>query len=180
MTERQAGDPPVDCDQDHPQGLSVPVMMENSPEPVVPASFEELVQLRRQWIQDSLVPWCRAARRIELLQAEQEWVDLAGRPTPGATLWLWAWQRFPQLCVEGLTTINETCQVQVRLQSGETAQGFPDARNSQRGQLILLCPDNRVAGPFSIDDIVAVEQVPDNLARECPAHDPLADCDLSG
>ena len=88
-------------------------------------------------------------------------VDIAGKVDENATLWTWAWSRFPDLVYEGLSGVNETREVTVTLNSGETATGFPDARQSTMGQLVLVSSDLRQPqiGPFSIDDIARVEAV---------------------
>ncbi|MEZ5942403.1 MAG: hypothetical protein R3C18_13500 [Planctomycetaceae bacterium] len=122
------------------------------------AKFEELIESRKAWIEEVLRPWCVAAPRVELLKAEQEWTDIAGRAGVEFTLWPWAWSRFPVLYVEGMGGINETHKVQVTLDSGHSVSGFPDSRESQRGQLVLLGDDGHV-GPYSIDSIVAIERV---------------------
>ncbi len=121
-------------------------------------TFPELAASRREWIHDVLIPWCRRAPRKDLIQAEQEWQDLAGRPAPEMTLWLWAWQRFPALCEEGLTTLNETWPVRVHLRDGRAASGYPDARQSRQGKLLLVADSGELAGPYSIDDIESVER----------------------
>lgn len=120
-------------------------------------TFHELVESRKAWIAQVLKPWCRVASRRDLLMAEQEWVDLAGRPAPEKTLWLWAWSRFPALVEEELATIDETRTVTVRCRDGRTGHGFPDARQSERGELILVSETGETAGPFSIDEIMSVE-----------------------
>ena len=127
------------------------------------ADFEELVASRRAWISDVLEPWCRQASRKELLQAEKEWGDIAGRVDANATLWTWAWSRFPALVHEGIAGVDETKPVRVTLHDGEVVEGYPDARASERGQLTLLVvsPDqpgqSTNVGPFAIDNIVSVE-----------------------
>jgi hypothetical protein len=125
------------------------------------ASFAELVASRKAWIAGVLEPWCRAAARSELLKAEPEWVDIAGKVDPEATLWRWAWSRFPDLVHESLG-IEETSAVEVRLRDGRVVRGFPDGRQSRRGQLMLLAESEfgrfHEAGPFSIDDIAAVHK----------------------
>jgi hypothetical protein len=90
-----------------------------------------------------------------------EWGDIAGRVDQNATLWTWAWSRFPELVYEGLSGINETREVLVTLKAGETASGFPDARQSTEGQLVLVPADRSLGscGPFSIDDIARVDAV---------------------
>ena len=125
-------------------------------------SFEELVTSRKAWINEILRPWCQQARRSELKKAEPDWLDIAGKVDPEKTLWLWAWSRFPALVHESLG-IEETSEVEVGLRDGRVIHGFPDARNSLRGQLTIWGRDGVVErpgelGPFSIDDIVAVDR----------------------
>lgn len=119
--------------------------------------FSELAASRRHWIDSVLIPWCKTAARKELLLAEREWIDIAGRPSAESTLWLWAWSRFPVLYDPQLATINETRAVTVHLQSGQAASGFPDARRSIAGQLHLADENGKTHGPFLIDEIVRVE-----------------------
>lgn len=123
------------------------------------ATFEELVASRKAWIADVLQPWCRSAARRDLLQAEQEWMDIAGRADTGATLWSWAWSRFPDLVHEGLNGINETQIVTVQLHDGRSCRGYPDGRAAGPGQLVLISdePDGPAYGPISIDEIQSVE-----------------------
>lgn len=123
-------------------------------------SFSDLVTSRRHWIETVLIPWCRTACRRDLQLAEQEWQDLAGRPAPELTLWLWAWNRFPELCDPGLTTLNETLPVTVTCRNGQTFTGFPDARCSLAGQLVLCGAVGPVTGPISIDEILTVTRAP--------------------
>jgi hypothetical protein len=129
------------------------------------AGFDELAASRREWIENVLRPWCAQARLIDLKRAEAEWGDLAGRPDPEATLWTWAWSRFPDLVVEGMRGVNETYEVTVTLQDGRTITGFPDGRKSVQGRLVLLCTSDDTSGrtvesePFSIDDVSAVERI---------------------
>ena len=125
-------------------------------------SFEELVNARKTWLNEVLRPWCQVACRSDLLKAEPDWTDIAGKVDPVKTLWLWAWSRFPELVHESLG-IEETSEVEIDLRDGRTFSGFPDARDTLRGQLILLGTDastNTLArlGPFSIDDIVSVRR----------------------
>jgi hypothetical protein len=124
-------------------------------------TFDELAASRRLWIAEVLEPWCREASRKDLLRAALEWGDIAGRVDENATLWTWAWRRFPELVYEGLSGVNETREVQVTLKTGETWTGFPDARQSREGQLVLVSADRKLGqlGPFSIDDIARVEAV---------------------
>ncbi len=134
-------------------------------------TFEDLVTSRRKWIEEELRPWCQSASRKQLIKAEHEWEDIAGRAAAEQTLWTWAWERFPSLVYEGLTGVNETQRIAVELSDGETMIGFPDGRRSQRGELFLLTGENDMkeastsklaeAGPFSLDDIVSVNAVAD-------------------
>ncbi len=125
-------------------------------------SFEDLAASRRRWIADILRPWCLQATLKQLKQAELEWLDIAGRVDAHASLWTWAWDRFPELTHEGLPGVNETHKVAVELRDGQTVSGFPDSRRSLQGMLVLLGEgDNgrlQHLGPFSIDDIVAVRR----------------------
>lgn len=130
------------------------------------SQFEQLAASRRQWIEDVLRPWCRVACRKDLIKAEDEWVDIAGRAAAEQTLWTWAWERFPDLVHDGLTGVNETQQVTITLTSGESHTGYPEGRRSQRGELLLVLPDEQTstsdlseAGPFSLDEIARVEVV---------------------
>lgn len=127
------------------------------------ATFDELVTSRKRWIDEVLIPWCRAASRKDLVRAAMDWGDIAGRVDENATLWTWAWGRFPELVHEGLSGVNETRPVRVSLKSGEMVSGFPDARQSTNGLLVLIAnpPGNERLGPFSIDDIARVE--PDSI-----------------
>ena len=125
-------------------------------------SFEELVTSRKSWLNEVLKPWCQQAGRADLIKAEPDWVDIAGKVDPNKTLWAWAWARFPDLVHESLG-IEETTEVEVSLKDGSNYQGFPDSRKSQRGQLFLFGYDSVAAksvefGPFSIDDIESVRR----------------------
>jgi hypothetical protein len=133
--------------------ILVPLSTENNM-----ATFDELVSSRRNWIDEVLIPWCRSAARKDLLRAAMDWGDIAGRVDENATLWTWAWSRFPELVHEGLSGVNETRPVRVVLKSGESATGFPDARQSTNGQLVLvaIAEGNQLLGPFSIDDVAEV------------------------
>jgi len=130
--------------------------------PIMP-TFDELAVSRIEWIDSVLKPWCRQASFKELLKAEQEWGDVAGRVDPEASLWTWAWSRFPDLVHEGMSGVNETNEVQVTLKDGTTIVGFPDARQSTRGRLVLLCRcesrQSEASGPHSIDDVASVARV---------------------
>jgi len=121
-------------------------------------TFTELVASRRAWLMDLLVPWCRVAVRADLLRAEQEWTDIAGKIAPERSLWLWAWSRFPALYVEGLGGLEESWPVRVELRGGSTIEGFPDNRSSERGQLVIQSAAG-VTQPISIDEIVTVDRI---------------------
>lgn len=123
-------------------------------------TFTELAASRREWIEQVLRPWCASAARSELVQAELEWVDIAGRVDPQATLWKWAWGRFPALVHEGLPGVSETAPVRVRLKDGTSIEGFPDNRQTRAGRLVLLT-ESGDSDPISIDDIASVEGIPD-------------------
>ncbi|QDT31120.1 hypothetical protein Mal48_03510 [Thalassoglobus polymorphus] len=134
--------------------------VENPPSPYDPflmKSFQDLVQSRRQWIDENLTPWCKVASRKDLLLAEHEWQDLAGRPAPEMTLWKWAWERFPVLSQEGFHGIDETNPVVVTCQDGRIGQGYPDAGRSEGGLLFLIGEAGEVVGPFAIDEISTIE-----------------------
>lgn len=136
------------------------VMTDSTLNPL-PASFEDLAASRRLWIEQILRPWCRQMPLKELRKAEQEWLDIAGKVDVTATLWTWAWERFPALVHPDLPGVHETHRVVIRLRDGRTASGFPDARQSVRGTLILVDCDPSgslpALGPFSIDEIIQAE-----------------------
>lgn len=119
------------------------------------ATFADLVASRKGWIAQDLIPWCRQASLVDLRRAEEEWLDIAGKVAPEFSLWLWAWSRFPVLYQEGLRGLNETYAVTVRLRSGESVTGFPDARRSNRGELVVA-GSSAEYGPYRIDDVVEV------------------------
>jgi hypothetical protein len=120
-----------------------------------PTDFNDLAASRRAWISDVLHPWCEQATRVELQNAAEEWVDIAGRPSVEKTLWTWAWGRFPVLVHDELPGLNETSPVRILLQDGTEVVGFPDAQRSEAGHLVLWSKDTEL-GPFSIDDVQAV------------------------
>lgn len=130
----------------------------------IPESFEDLAASRRHWIDTVLAPWCRLASQKQLRQAEPEWLDIAGRVDTNATLWTWAWERFPVLTYPDMAGVNETQEVEVTLKDGTVIQGYPDSRQSVRGNLILLGRNSETGktsqlGPYSIDDIRGVSLV---------------------
>ncbi|GIX03674.1 MAG: hypothetical protein KatS3mg113_0680 [Planctomycetaceae bacterium] len=129
-------------------------------------SFAELAASRRRWIDDILRPWCTQASRAELLLAEHDWINLAGQVDPQKTLWLWAWSRFPSL-VHLELGIDEAHAVIVTLRDGRQYQGYPDARLSTRGELVLVAAEHRpygsvLHGPFSIDSILSIHRTGDH------------------
>lgn len=130
------------------------------------STFAELVTSRQQWIETVLKPWCVAAQWKELFQAEQDWPNLAGQVDAQATLWTWAWGRFPALVHEGLAGIDETHRVRVTTCDGRVFEGFPDNRESRHGKLKLLTaiPSGLLShsDAMSIDDILSVERLDEN------------------
>ena len=135
-------------------------------------SFAELVLARKEWINTILKPWCQRAIRVDLLKAETEWLDIAGKVPPEKTLWVWAWSRFPQLVHDNLG-IEETSEIEAILTDGRTIRGFPDSRKSQHGQLMIWGCDPVSGlpsdlGPYSIDQIAAVRRLPDSTSLNEP------------
>jgi hypothetical protein len=128
-------------------------------------TFDELVAGRREWIEHVLKPWCRSASLADLKRAELDWADLAGRIDPRATLWTWAWSRFPVLVHERLPGVDETHEVQVTLKNGAAHVGYPDNRKTEGGRLVLLSTSSDLnrrlaeSGPLSIDEIAKVERL---------------------
>lgn len=127
-----------------------------------PASFEELAASRRAWIDAVLHPWCLQADLKQLRRVEPEWLDIAGRVDVNATLWTWAWERFPVLTHPEMAGVNETHPVRVTLKDGSAVSGFPDSRLSVRGVLVLIDQDPATGRsiqhpPVPIDSIAAVE-----------------------
>src|SRR6476660_3160488 len=115
-------------------------------------TFSDLVASRRAWLHDVLIPWCRVASRPDLLRAEPEWTDIAGKIAPERSLWLWAWSRFPALHVEGLGGLEESWPVRVQLRDGAAFTGYPDNRASERGRLVILT-DSGPTEPIAVDEI---------------------------
>ena len=126
-----------------------------------PPTFADLVRSRKDWISAELRSWCRRARRSDLLLAEQEWFDIAGKADAAKTLWAWAWSRFPDLVHEDLG-IDESAEVTVSLSDGRSVCGYPDARRSVQGRLVLYgeSPEGVRGefGPYSIDDVAGVSR----------------------
>lgn len=127
---------------------------------IIPQTFEELAAARRDWIEKILRRWCHQATMKELRKAEQEWFDIAGRADANATLWTWAWERFPAIVHPDLPGVHETHLVEVLLQDGSKLSGYPDSRQSLRGMLVLVGTDDDGAmvthAAVSIDQIVQV------------------------
>jgi hypothetical protein len=121
-------------------------------------TFSDLVASRRAWLSEVLIPWCRVASRADLIRAEQEWTDIAGKIAPERSLWLWAWSRFPVLYVEGLGGLEESWAVRLTVRSGAVIEGFPDNRASGRGEIVLQTSKGASA-PIAIDEIVSVERI---------------------
>ena len=126
------------------------------------STFDELVESRKLWIDQTLQPWCQQATLRDLKAAHQEWGDIAGRVDPEPTLWTWAWSRFPTLVHDGMNGVDETSPVRIRLKDGSTHEGYPDGRKSKLGQLVLLSTSADgldELGPFSIDDVASAESI---------------------
>lgn len=127
-------------------------------------TFEALVASRKAWLNDVLKPWCQSAPRTSLRMAELEWNDIAGRVSPEKSLWAWAWGRFPELVHPELNGIDESSAVTVTLKNGRQVTGYPDARQSEQGQLVILCRDpaggrTTSEGPFPMEDIASIVRV---------------------
>ncbi|GAB4151261.1 MAG: hypothetical protein Tsb009_26580 [Planctomycetaceae bacterium] len=122
-------------------------------------TFEELAKSRREWIDTVLRPWCEKASRAELVKAEIEWPNIAGQVDADFTLWTWAWSRFPALMHDEMPGVNETYRVEVILRDGRTVSGYPDARATDSGKLLLLMPSGELSEPMSLDDILNVVRV---------------------
>lgn len=132
--------------------------MSDSPQEfTVISTFEQLAIARRDWIETVLRVWCRQATLKDLRKAELEWFDIAGRADANATLWTWAWERFPDIVHPDLPGVHETYDITVTLDDGSRISGFPDGRKSQRGMLVMAGSGDSgqlvIHGPFSIDQI---------------------------
>lgn len=141
----------------------------------MPQPFKVLADSRRKWISEVLIPWCRQASLAELREAEFDWINIAGRVDPAATLWTWAWSRFPCLVHEKFPGVNETLKIRVTLTDGQSFSGYPDSRESTRGQLVLthVSADGATdqLGPFSIDEVTTAElsdPVNESLLQDLP------------
>lgn len=127
-------------------------------------TFADLVASRKAWIEHELKPWCASADVMQLKLAELEWIDIAGKVDAEATLWAWAWGRFPDLVNADLGRIDEAQQVTVVLKDGRRFTGYPDARQSRQGSLVLLCRSTDAPrrfqdeGPFRLDEIESIER----------------------
>ena len=126
---------------------------------IVPQTFEDLAAARRDWIEQVLRRWCQQASLKELRKAELEWFDIAGRADTNATLWTWAWERFPAIVHPDLPGVHETHLVDVWLQDGSKLSGFPDSRQSLRGMLVLVGTDDN--GGMVTHAAVSIDQIAD-------------------
>lgn len=126
-------------------------------------SFDDLAASRREWIDRVLKPWCRQAALEDLREAEAEWHNIAGRVDPEATLWTWAWGRFPELVHEGLPGLDESSEVRVTLRDGRAVTGYPNGRRSKQGRLALVSPRAGGGfddlGPYTIDEILSATRI---------------------
>jgi hypothetical protein len=57
-----------------------------------------------------------------------------------------------------LPGINETDEVELTLEDGRTFTGYPNARETHRGQLVVLQSSGELSEPLSIDDIASVSR----------------------
>jgi len=135
------------------------VLVEKWPGGHTMGTFDQLVASRRRWIDQELAPWCRAAARVDLVKAADEWLDIAGKVDAESTLWTWAWSRFPVLVCDDMPGVNETNPVRLVLADGRQVSGFPDARVAGPGRLVVIDTDDpqTTHGPISIDEIISVE-----------------------
>lgn len=124
---------------------------------IAPQTFEQLAAARRDWIERVLRVWCQRATLKELRKAEQEWFDIAGRADANATLWTWAWERFPAIVHPDLPGVHETHEVKVILHDGTQISGYPDARQSLRGMLVLVGTD--ADGSMVTHHAVSIDQI---------------------
>lgn len=138
----------------------------------MPVTFDELVDSRKQWIEQVLKPWAQQAVLKDLQRAADEWIDIAGKVDADATLWSWAWERFPALVHDGLTGVNETHEVRVTLRDQTAIVGYPTSREIKPGFLALWCladdgsRRSEMRGPYSIDEIASAERVETDAASK--------------
>lgn len=143
-------------------------------------SFQEMAASRREWISDVLIPWCKQATFKDLREAEHDWINIAGQVDPAMTLWTWGWSRFPCLVHERLPGVNETLEVSITLTNGETIVGYPDNRQSSRGELVLIVAEgdgsSGQSGPHNLDEVASAELTnPEQAATlaDLPDHRPV-------
>ncbi|MBC7966618.1 MAG: hypothetical protein H7Z17_11935 [Fuerstia sp.] len=122
-------------------------------------TFEQLAAARREWIEQVLRVWCQQASLKDLRKAELEWFDIAGRADANATLWTWAWERFPAIVHPDLPGVHETHLIDVLLLDGSRLSGYPDARQSLRGMLVLVGTDEN--GSMITHGAVSIDQIAD-------------------
>ena len=140
----------------------IPMTSPTSPESVNTAlceTFEHLAAARREWIECVLRAWCQQASLKDLRKAEQEWFDIAGRADTNATLWTWAWERFPAIVHADLPGVHETHSVDASLHDGSRLSGYPDARQSLRGMLVLIGTD--ADGAIITHRAISIDQIAD-------------------
>ena len=161
MTLKNIGEPRgVSPRVEAPAGLRLPLVRSSTDTGrKTVTTFDELAASRRKWNAEVLKPWCQQAAQKELKKAELEWDNVAGSVDAEATLWSWAWSRFPQLVHEGLSGVDESHEVTVTLKDGTSVAGYPDGRKSKQGMLVLLCAGATAESePHSIDEIATVKR----------------------
>jgi hypothetical protein len=132
----------------------------SEPETVAaPQTFDQLAAARRAWIDQVLRVWCQQASLKDLRKAELEWFDIAGRADANATLWTWAWERFPAIIHPDLPGVHETHLMEVTLHDGSMLSGYPDARQSLRGMLVLV--GTSADGSMITHGAVSIDQIAD-------------------
>ncbi len=138
----------------------MPSSTASEPETIAaPPTFEQLAAARRDWIEQVLRVWCQQASLKDLRKAELEWFDIAGRADANATLWTWAWERFPAIVHPDLPGVHETHRMEVLLHDGSRFSGYPDARQSLRGMLVLVGTD--ADGSMITHEAVSIDQIAD-------------------
>lgn len=135
-------------------------MTDDTIQPDVPLvalyDYQWLTASRRNWLESVLIPWCRTSSAADLRRAEAEWPDIAGRVAPEATLWIWAWSRFPSLVNLEMGRFDEAIEVRLTLRDGSQHTGSPDDRQSRREWLVLMSREGQ-GGPFKIDEVATVD-----------------------